>query len=245
MGGDSRTVPAAPVLEFRGVSRWYGTGSQAVHALTDVSFDIAPGELVVLAGPSGAGKSTLIHLAAGLDVPSAGTVTFGGTDLSALDDDAMSTVRRRDIGLVFQAFHLVDYLTAEENVALPLRFDGISAADALARARRSLEGVGLAHRRGHRPSELSGGEMQRVAIGRALVIEPRLLLADEPTGNLDSESGRGVLDLLRTIHARGHITIIIATHDPQITTDAPRVLQLRDGAVVSDTRRPVGSIAAE
>jgi len=223
-----------PILEFRDVHKVFGEGPSNVAAIAGVSFVVSPGEFVVLTGSSGSGKSTLIHLAAGLDTPTRGSVVVAGTDLSSLDDDQLSRLRCHDVTLVFQAFHLIDYMTAEENVALPLRFDGASAADARQRAREALESVGLSSRAHHRPSELSGGEMQRTALARAIASRPKLILADEPTGNLDSASGEMVLALLRDIARQGP-AVLVVTHDTQIATVGPRVLSLRDGALVSDT----------
>jgi putative ABC transport system ATP-binding protein len=224
----------SPILEFQTVRKVYGEGASNVVALDDVSFGVSPGEFVVITGPSGSGKSTLVHLAAGLDTPTRGSVVLAGTDLSTLDDDQLSRLRCHDVTLVFQAFHLVDYMTAEENVALPLRFDGASASDARQRAREALDSVGLSTRAHHRPSELSGGEMQRVALARAVASRPMLILADEPTGNLDSVAGDSVLALLTRIAAQGP-AVLVVTHDPHIAASGHRVISLRDGALVSDT----------
>jgi len=224
------------ILEFRGVSKFFGTDSRRVRALVDVSLELRAGEFVVLTGPSGSGKSTLVHLAAGLDTPTHGIVSIAGTELSGLHDDELSKMRCREVGLVFQAFHLVDYLNAIENVALPLRFSGMAAAEAAERARGALAAVGLANRGDHRPSELSGGEMQRVAVARALVIRPKLLLADEPTGNLDSASGAEALTLLRTLSDEENVTVLLATHDERAAVSASHVLRLQDGVLISDSR---------
>lgn len=223
------------LLEFSSVTKEYGASSTAVRALAGVSATVEAGEFVVLTGPSGSGKSTLIHLAAGLESPTQGRVLLDDRDLSALSDDELSALRCGPIGLVFQAFHLVDYLTAEQNVALPLRFGGAATSEAGERARAALAAVGLSGRVHHRPGELSGGEMQRVAVARALVGKPRLLLADEPTGNLDSAAGAEVLDLLHVLARKEQVAVLLATHDQDAAAAAPRVLTLRDGAVLCDS----------
>jgi len=222
-----------PVLEFRDVCKSFGQDSARVDALVHLSLTISPAEFVVLTGPSGSGKSTVLHIAAGLETPTSGTIELAGVDLRVLDDDELSRLRCSKVGLIFQAFHLIDYLTAEENVALPLRFAGLPAAEAAARAREMLARVGLGRRAEHRPGELSGGEMQRVAIARALVVRPELLLADEPTGNLDSKTGAGILELLRRLNEQEGVAVLLATHDERAAASAPRNLELRDGAVVA------------
>jgi putative ABC transport system ATP-binding protein len=227
-------MSADPVLVFEHVSRRYVGEPNSVAALDDVTLQIGAGEFVGLAGPSGSGKSTLIHLAAGLDAPTSGTVTLDGVDLGTLDDERLSALRRTAVGLIFQNFHLVDFLTAEENVALPLRLSGVPAADARDRVRSVLHQVGLAARLGHRPSQLSGGEMQRVAIARALVIRPRLLLADEPTGNLDSASAAGVLDLLYGLNRDLGVSLLLVTHAEVALARADRSLHLCDGRLTYD-----------
>jgi putative ABC transport system ATP-binding protein len=227
---------STPILQFDSVSKWFGTDSKRIRALSDVTLEIGAGEFVVLIGRSGSGKSTLIHLAAGLEEPTQGTVAIEGTSIATLSDDAVSQLRRSRISLVFQAFHLVGYLSAEENVALPLRFAGTKGSDARERAQHVLDAVGLAGRGHHRPSELSGGEMQRVAIARAVVVKPRLLLADEPTGNLDSTTGGEILSLLRALSERERLTVVLATHDDRAAAIAGRVLRLSDGALVEESR---------
>jgi ABC-type lipoprotein export system ATPase subunit len=222
-----------PVLEFHDVSKSFRQNSARVDALVRVSLAIWPGEFVVLTGPSGSGKSTLLHLASALETPTSGTVELAGVDLRALEDDELSRLRCSKVGLIFQAFHLIDYLTAEENVALPLRFAGLPAAKATAQARDMLGRVGLGPRARHRPGELSGGEMQRVAIARALVVRPELLLADEPTGNLDSRAAADILELLRQLNEQERVAVLLATHDERAAASAPRILELRDGAVVA------------
>ena len=223
-----------PAVETTGLRKHYGDGDARVEALRGVDLRVAPGEFVVIMGASGSGKSTLLHLIGGLDVPSAGDVRIAGKSLSALDDDALSRMRRRDVGFVFQAFNLLTVLTAEENVLLPLQVDGVPAARARERARAALEAVGVAARASHLPGELSGGEQQRVAVARALAVEPVLLLADEPTGNLDSRTGAAVMDLLRRlVDERGQTTLMV-THDPRAAARGDRIVWLRDGAVVEE-----------
>jgi putative ABC transport system ATP-binding protein len=221
---------AAVVVE--GVAKRYGDGPHAVRALSDVSLAVAAGELVAVMGPSGSGKSTLLNLVAGLDVPSEGRVIIEGDDLAALDEDARSALRLRRIGFVFQSFNLFPTFTAAENVAWPLEFLGASWREANARATAALRQVGLNDAAcARRPAELSGGEQQRVAIARALVTKPRLLLADEPTGNLDSKTGADILALLRALNAEG-LTIVLVTHSAAAARAAARTIELRDGRVV-------------
>ena len=218
-----------PAVEARGLRRTYGSGPDAVHALRDVDLTIAPGELVAIMGPSGSGKSTLLHLVGGLDRPDAGEVLLEGDTLADLDDEALAHVRRRRIGFVLQFFNLFPLLSARENVAFPLLLDGRDGA--LARADAALAKVGLSERATHRPNQLSGGEQQRVAVARALVTEPAVILADEPTGSLDSLAGEDVLRLLRAAADDGHAVLLITHHAPAAAY-ADRVVRLRDGAVV-------------
>ena len=215
------------LLEMHGVVKRYRRGGEAVVALGGVDLRVEAGELVALIGPSGSGKSTLLHLAGGLDVPEAGTVAVGGRDLAKLSVAERARVRRRDIGFVFQFFHLLPTLTVAENVELPLLLDRQRGRGE--RVRTLLERVGVDHRSGHLPSELSGGEMQRAAIARALIAEPGLLLADEPTGNLDSATGSAVLALLSAVVAERGTALVIVTHDEGAAALADRVLHLRDG----------------
>jgi putative ABC transport system ATP-binding protein len=231
-GGEA--VSSATAVEVRGVTKVFAAdaGEARVEALRGIDLDVARGEFVSVMGPSGSGKSTLLHLIGGLDQPTAGAVLLDGTDLAALNDDALTLVRRRRIGFVFQAFNLIDVLTAEENVALPLLIDGVAEAEAHGRAAAALEQVGIGQRRGHWPSKLSGGEQQRVAVARALVTRPLLLLADEPTGNLDSASGDQVLTLLRQLVDEQGQTILMVTHDARQAARADRLVRLRDGQVV-------------
>lgn len=225
---------AQPAIEIRGLVKRYGVGATQVEALRGVDLTVMPGEFVAVMGASGSGKSTLLHQIAALDLPSDGTIRLGGRLVSELDDDQLTLLRRQQIGFVFQAFNLLDVLTAIENVALPLVIDGVSEKEAARRAVESLELVGIAHRRSHRPTELSGGEQQRVAIARALVTRPLLLLADEPTGNLDSRHGEQVMKLLRTLVDRDKQTIFMVTHDASHAAMADRVVILRDGVVVDE-----------
>ena len=221
------TTPLA--VEARGLRRVYGSGPDAVHALRDVDLTIAPGEFVAVMGPSGSGKSTLLHLVGGLDRPDGGEVLLDGEPLAGMDDEALAHLRRRRIGFVLQFFNLFPLLSARENVAFPLLLDGRS--DALALADSALARVGLAERAAHRPNQLSGGEQQRVAVARALVTRPAVVLADEPTGSLDSLAGEDVLRLLRAAADDGQAVLLITHHAPAAAY-ADRVLRLRDGAVV-------------
>jgi predicted ABC-type transport system involved in lysophospholipase L1 biosynthesis ATPase subunit len=218
------------LLELRDVSRRYDRGTEQVVALAGVDLRVAEGESVALVGRSGSGKSTLLHLAGGLDVPDGGTVLLDGRELSSLAAGERARLRRRLIGFVFQFFHLLPGLSVAENVELPLLLD--RRADRAARVGEMLDRVGLAHRARHRPAELSGGEMQRAAIARALVAGPRLVLADEPTGNLDSATGRTVLDLLFGLVAEAATALVLVTHDDAAAARAGRVLRLSDGRLL-------------
>ncbi|AZK92913.1 MULTISPECIES: ABC transporter ATP-binding protein [Streptomyces] len=222
----------APVVELRGVVKEYAGG---VQALRGVDLTVHQGELVAIVGPSGSGKSTVLNVIGTLDAPTAGTVRVAGYDVGALSDAQLSALRARRIGFVFQHFHLAAGRDAVDNVADGLLYAGVPRARRRDRARETLEQVGLGHRLGHRPAELSGGEKQRVAIARALVGGPELLLADEPTGALDSASGQVVMELLHELNAAG-TTICVITHDQEIADSLPRRVRFRDGAVVSDVR---------
>lgn len=222
----------------RGVRKRFGAGDTQVEALRGVDMVLEEGEFLAVMGPSGSGKSTLLHLVGGLDRPTEGEVVVGGEELTSLDDDSLTLLRRRRIGFVFQFFNLLPILTAEENVALPLLIDGVDQKEASRRAVAAMESVGIAHRRSHRPSELSGGEQQRVAVARALVTEPVLILADEPTGNLDSASGDLVIALLRRLVDERRQTILMVTHDPKDAAVADRIMTLRDGLVADEQRLP-------
>ena len=220
------------VVQASGLERQYGEGETAVHALRGVSLEVERGQLVAVMGPSGSGKSTLMHILAGLDKPTSGTVTIAGTEITGLDDAAMTRLRRAHIGFVFQFFNLLPMLTAEENVVLPLSIAGEKPdrewLDQL------LAKTGLADRRKHRPSELSGGQQQRVAISRALVTRPTILFADEPTGNLDSKTGGGILDLLRDSARDYNQTIVMVTHEARAAAIADRIMFLADGLIVRE-----------
>ena len=219
------------MIRLAGISRTYEVGGEPVHALVDVSEEIQAGEHLAIMGPSGSGKSTLLHVLGCLDRPDRGTYQLDGRDVSRLDEAELSLVRRHTIGFVFQFFHLVPRLSAQENVELPMIFAGTKPAERRERALARLRAVGLEPRAKHRPDQLSGGERQRVALARATVLEPKLILADEPTGNLDTASGRHVLELLEQMNAAG-LTLIVVTHDPAVARRARRVLVLKDGSVV-------------
>jgi putative ABC transport system ATP-binding protein len=223
------------MIELDHVSRLYVMGDQELRALDDVSEDIRAGEYVAVMGPSGSGKSTLLNILGCLDRPSAGRYRLDGEDVGELSEDEISSVRRHKIGFVFQTFHLVPRLSAEENVAFPMVFAGIPRAERRRRVAAALEGVGLGNRARHRPAELSGGERQRVAIARATVMHPQVLLADEPTGNLDRHSGRQVMDLIERMNAGG-LTLLVVTHDPAVAARADRVLVMEDGRIARRIR---------
>jgi len=226
---------AAPLYRLRGVERRYLKGANEVAALRGVDLDIAPGEFVCIEGPSGSGKSTLLQLLGALDTPSAGTIALEGADLARASDAALTGIRAKRIGFVFQQFNLIPTLSAAENVALAMAPHHTVRAERDERASALLTRVGLGHRLEHLPSRLSGGEQQRVAIARALANAPDVIVADEPTGNLDSESAGGVLSLLTELRERDRVTVIIATHDPEVAQHASRHIRLRDGRVVTDT----------
>lgn len=222
------------ILSTLDLRKTYARGGAEVHALRGVSVTIERGEFVVMMGPSGSGKSTFLQLAGALDRASSGRVTVDGTVLAELSDTALSRFRRTRLGFVFQFFNLLPTLTALENVALPLLLEGEAASKVNAKAMQWLDSMGMAHRAKHRPTELSGGEMQRVAMARALVAEPALVLADEPTGNLDSASGIQVLELLRDATRTRGLTLLMVTHDPRAASYGTRLITLRDGAIESD-----------
>jgi putative ABC transport system ATP-binding protein len=222
-----------PLVEVRELVKHYRLGNAEVPALRGVSFDIEAGRLVSVMGPSGSGKSTLLHLIGGLDTPTSGSVVIDGSDLARLDDEELTMFRRRSLGFIFQFFNLLPTMTAWENVALPRLLDGVKMREVKPRAVELLERVGLGERVEHKPSQLSGGEMQRVAVARALVGDPLLVLADEPTGNLDSASGHAVLELLRKIVAEEGKTVVIVTHDAEAASLADQQVKLQDGLIAS------------
>jgi putative ABC transport system ATP-binding protein len=222
------------VIQLQQVHRIFEVGDQKVHALNDVSIDINRGEYIALMGPSGSGKSTLLNILGLLDQPSSGEYKLDGQDVTVLSDQAQAEMRRDKIGFVFQFFHLVPRLNATENIALPMVLAGVPVAERKIRASRILDAVGLTDRAHHRPDQLSGGQRQRVAIARATVMEPAVILADEPTGNLDSASGKDVLDILERLNDND-ITLIVVTHDLDIAKRARRRLHMVDGCIDSDT----------
>jgi putative ABC transport system ATP-binding protein len=224
------------MIELRSVTKTYGQDANQVHALRDVSFRIGSGEFVSIMGPSGSGKSTLLSLVSALDTPSSGKVLLDGADIAALDDDALTLFRRRKIGLIFQFFNLLPALDAMDNVLLPVMLERKVSAQDRARAKLLLEEVGLADRISHRIHQLSGGQMQRVAIARALMLDPPIVLADEPTGSLDSTTGGAVLSLLRKLCDRHGATVVMVTHDPDAAETGDRILSLKDGGLIDDQR---------
>ncbi|WP_369052125.1 ABC transporter ATP-binding protein [Kineococcus terrestris] len=229
---------AVPAIEAVDVTRSYSAGDTAVHALRGVSFTVAAGEYAAIVGPSGSGKSTLMHLLGCLDRPTTGVLRVGGRDVLELSDTELAQLRNREIGFVFQAFQLLPRSSALDNVALPLLYRGVRASERRERAEASLRAVGLGHRLGHRPTQMSGGEQQRVAIARALVGEPRILLADEPTGNLDSRNGAEVMRILEELNGTRGVAVVLVTHDDEVAGRAHRQVRVRDGLVELDTARP-------
>ncbi len=227
---DRGTRPG-PLMTASDIRKVYQMGRRRVEVLRGVSFEVEPGQFVALRGASGSGKSTLLHLLGGLDVPDAGSISFDGEDLAHWPPGRLAGFRNRHVGFVFQAYHLLPELDALENVSLPARICRRPAAEAEAAARELLVRVGLGERLDHRPMELSGGEQQRVAIARSLINQPRLVLADEPTGNLDSRTGSEIMDLLCSLQSERGMTLVMVTHDPRVASRAPRVLELEDGRV--------------
>jgi putative ABC transport system ATP-binding protein len=221
-----------PIYELRSASKSYGDGEAAVHAVRDVDLCIDEGELVVVAGPSGSGKTTLLQLLGALDRPSGGEVLFQGRDLARTGDGELTRLRLDTIGFVFQQFNLIPTLTAAQNVEVALAPQVSSAGERRERVQRLLKSVGLAQRAEHLPGQLSGGEQQRIAIARALANEPRVVLADEPTGNLDSDTGKEIVELLASLGREGRQTVVIVTHDVQIAENAPRVVRMKDGRLL-------------
>ena len=227
-------MSTAPLLVARELRKDYPMNGETVHALRGVSLAVQPGEYVAIAGPSGSGKSTLLQLVGGIDTPSGGTVELLGTRLESLGDRELTRLRLTRLGFVFQRFHLLPVLSARENIELPMAEAGVAAPGRRARARELLEYVGLRHREGHRATQLSGGEMQRVAIARALANRPAILLADEPTGELDAATGREILDLFRRLNQDG-TTLVVVTHDERLAAEAGRVVHMLDGRIVADS----------
>jgi len=223
------------VIEIRNMVRNFKLGQEEVKVLKGIDLDIKRGDYIAFMGPSGSGKSTLMNLLGCLDTATAGTYRLNGTDVSSLSDDQLAEIRNKEIGFVFQTFNLLPRTTALDNVALPMIYAGISKSDRTARAKDVLTSVGLADRMDHQPSQLSGGQRQRVAVGRALVNNPSIILADEPTGNLDSKTGAEIMALFDQIHSDGN-TVILVTHEEEIAEHAHRVIRLRDGVVESDVR---------
>jgi putative ABC transport system ATP-binding protein len=224
------------IISVNGVTKHYALGTQTVEALRGVSFDIKKGEFIAIMGPSGSGKSTLMNIIGCLDIPTHGTYLLNNQEVSSLDDDALAGIRNKEIGFVFQNFHLLARNSALDNVMLPLKYAGIEKADQITRAKAALSEVGLEDRMDHHPSELSGGQQQRVAIARALVNNPSILFADEPTGNLDSQTGHDVMQLFHNLHDQGQ-TIILITHENEVAAEAQRTIFIKDGLIESDTTK--------
>ena len=229
---------ASPIVHLQDVHLRLDSAAGPVNILRGLDLSVGRGERVGVVGPSGSGKSTMMMVMAGLERPSSGRISVAGHDLGTLDEDRLARFRRDHVGIVFQAFHLVPTMTALENVAIPLEFAG--APDAFERARAGLEAVGLAHRLTHYPGQLSGGEQQRVALARAFVARPRLLLADEPTGNLDGATGRTIMELLFQLHDRHGTTLVLVTHDPALAARCGRTIRVEDGRIVEDARAARG-----
>lgn len=223
------------LISAKALSKTYGSGNLAVTALKDVSFEVGPGEFVAVMGPSGCGKSTLLHLLGGLDRPTSGEISIDGQKLTDLSDNQLTELRRRKIGFVFQFFNLIPVLDAVENAALPMTLDGAPQSEAQGRSEEWLNKVGLADRHAHKPSQLSGGQQQRVSIARALTTNPALILADEPTGNLDTRASDDIAALLRQAANEWGRAVVIVTHDPRIAAYADRIIFLKDGSVVEET----------
>jgi putative ABC transport system ATP-binding protein len=224
------------IIRVEGVTKHYSLGTQTVEALRGITFEIQKGEFIAIMGPSGSGKSTLMNIIGCLDSPTHGTYFLNNQEVSTLEGDELAGIRNKEIGFVFQNFHLLARNTALDNVMLPLKYAGVEKAEQLARAKAALSQVGLEDRMGHQPSELSGGQQQRVAIARALVNNPSILFADEPTGNLDSQTGHDVMQLFHNLHAAGQ-TIILITHENEVAEEAQRTIFIKDGLVESDSTK--------
>ncbi len=222
------------ILEIKNLCKVYGEGETRVDALKNISFDVDQGEFVAVVGPSGSGKSTLLHILGGVDVPTSGVVRIAGTDIGKLDENKLAIFRRRQIGLIYQFYNLIPILNVEENLTLPILLDGKKPDQKL--LEDLVEKLGLSERRSHLPNQLSGGQQQRVSIGRALMNHPALLLADEPTGNLDTENSKEIIALLRKFNRENNQTVIIITHDERIALAADRVITIEDGRITRDTK---------
>lgn len=233
-----------PLIHIDHISKVYEMGGEQVFAIRDISLDIYPNEYVALMGPSGSGKSTLMNIIGCLDTPSTGIYTFKGLDVNEMDDNDLAEIRNREIGFVFQTFNLLPRATAAKNIELPLVYSGVSSSDRKARAIKALQDVGLGERLYHKPNELSGGQRQRVAVARALVTNPSIILADEPTGNLDTKTGTEIMKLFRDLWEKGH-TVIVVTHEEEIARHSQRIIRIRDGKVESDHKNSIPTISQE
>jgi putative ABC transport system ATP-binding protein len=223
----------SPLIQLSNISRLYKLGDQIVHALRKIDLEIYRGDYIALMGPSGSGKSTLMNIIGCLDTPTTGTYILNNKEVSRMGDDELSSIRNEEIGFIFQTFNLLPRMTAQENVALPLIYAGVSKKDRMERAAKALQDVGLADRMHHKPNELSGGQRQRVAVARALINNPSILLADEPTGNLDSKTSIEIMALFEELHKKGN-TIILVTHEEDIARHARQVIRMRDGVIDSN-----------